>query len=299
MSTEFEIPKRQLIIAPLFKANKTLVVFIATVAAYAIALLSEIYVLSLYGIGPDMVELSPYTLLIGLAGLVAAYIILEVWTEIYYQIVLSGKKIKHEGKLWLRLVNDFFQAAFLLFTTYALIILQFVYYSNDLSSASKIYNVWTIPLGMLVLLLFISTSPFIANAFSKKRLPWKNVLEAFYKKADKRNAKIESEKKKTQNVYTRFVDSTILNLIVLIFVIFTITTTFAALYTRTSHNYYVLDSDNTIKTLIVRHYSDTVLAKDYDTKTHKFQDGFKVIKIDDNLSLKESYRVPAWKNKRD
>jgi len=295
MPTQSEIRKRPLLISPLLEGNKTLLVFGATIAAYTIALLSEIYLLSLYDIGPDMVELSPFTLLNGIIGLVIVYVVFEIWTEIYYQLVTAGYKLKDEGKIWLRLLNETSQVAYLLFTIYGIIILQFVYSTNDFSSATKFLGFWTIPIGMLVLILFMALSPFVGSFFKKKRLSLTKTLKKHYKKRDEQLAKIKAEKKNTQNIYTGFMDSTIIKMLFLGLILFTIPINITSLYTKTAHSYYVTESKEDVKTLIVRHYPNTLLTKEYNTKTHTFVDGFKVVKIDKSLSFKESYQVPAWK----
>lgn len=296
MSTQPNIQKRPLAISPLLEGNKTLLVFGATIAAYAIALLSEIYVLSLYGIGPDMVELSPFTLLNGVIGLVIVYVIFEVWTEIYYQLIASSKRLKDGAKIWLRLLNDTSQAAFLLLTIYGIIILQLVYSTNDLSSINKYIGFWTIPLGMFVLTAFVVLSPLVFNIFRKERLSLTQALKNHYEKNDAQAKKIAAQKKNTQNMFIGFTESTIIKMIVICLILFTIPINFASVHTKIAQNYYVIDSKENVKTLIVRHYPNTILAKEYDTKNHKFLDGFQVIKIDNNISLKETYQVPAWKS---
>ena len=295
MSTPSTIQKRPLLISPLLEGNKTLLVFGATIAAYTIALLSEIYLLSLYGIGPDMVELSPFTLLNGIVGLVIVYVVFEIWTEIYYQLVSAGNRLKNDGKIWLRLLNETSQAAYLLFTIYGIILLQFVYSTNDFSSATKFLGFWTIPIGMLVLIAFMALSPFVPSLFSRKRLSLTRTLINHYKKRDQQLAQIKANKKNTQNIYTGFMESTIIKMLFLGLILFTIPINITSLYTKTAHNYYVTESKGDVKTLIVRHYPNTILTKEYNTKTHQFSDGFQVIKVEDSLSLKESYQVPAWK----
>lgn len=289
MSKHISLFSRKPIIATMFNWNSALTIFVCTVFAYVVAILYESTYLSAFGLGPDLIEISPVVIFYSIVTLVIAYGFIELESQFHYYFTYEDKILRSEGRVYKRflyLVLDF--ATFSLYTIAFLSIITGVIISSI--GTSTIYAALYIFAGSVAVVILI---PIIFGA--KEMIASKSLsagLASYFNRLDKSRESVELKKNKKEP----FLNERAWSCIVLIAIALSLPGIYATASAHAEKSYYVWSSNGDIKSLVVKHYGKDIIIKDYDTRKKKFLDGFTLANTDETRNFKEKYTIEKWSN---
>lgn len=275
------------IIAGMLKRSPTLTVFFSTVFAYAIAIIYESSYLSVFGLGPDLIELSPVVIFYSIVTVVSAYGVLELYMQVHHYLqhqdeVLRKKRDVYKRFLYLTLDH----------TTYLLYAIVFIFVITGLAvsnvSSHTITVIVCIFLGMMLLSVLVPVLMGIKKLIVSRSL--REGLSSYFEKIDKNSDEVVRRQREKKPVLNQGAWAYIF----LVAAALSLPVTYASVSAHSEKSYYVWSTQGDTKSLIVKHYGKDIIIKDYDTKKKEFLDGFTLANTDEVRVFKERYRVDKW-----
>lgn len=273
------------VISYLLGSNATVKVFASTLFAYVIAIIYESSYLNGFGVGPEVIEITPVVIFYSLLLVIAAYLLIELYVQLNHYFLLQAKQAKADKSTWRRYLYELADmVSYLIYTVLFIMVLSGAIATNSLSMNPLWTSLWLFG----VMFVLSATAPFLV--FLKSFIKTRNLtitLENYHKRIDEHNAKVaENEKQSGQIFNERFFLYVMFILFALILPI-----NYGTTLAKSSRDYYVWSTSGKTKILVVKNYGATVITKKYDTQTRKFMDGYAVAKIEGEREFYEKYKV--------